>query len=36
MSEMTYDIVKELKISRKQTAVFWENTPLGDLREAFE
>lgn len=36
MSEMTYDIAKELEISRKQTAVFWENTPLGDLHEAFE
>lgn len=36
MSEMTYDIAKELEISRKQTVVFRRNTPLGDLYEAFE
>lgn len=36
MSEMNYDIEKELKISKKQLAVFFKDTPLGDLFEAFE
>lgn len=36
MNQTAYDIEKELKISRKQTAVFFKNTPLGDLYEAFE
>lgn len=36
MNQMAYDIEKELKISRKQTVVFFKNTPLGDLYEAFE
>lgn len=36
MSEMLYDIEKELKISKKQIVVFFEGTPLGDLFEAFE
>ena len=33
MNQMAYDIEKELKISRKQTVVFFKNTPLGDLYE---
>ncbi|UVY22077.1 MAG: hypothetical protein [Bacteriophage sp.] len=36
MNQMAYDIEKELKISRKQTVVFFKNTSLGDLYEAFE
>lgn len=36
MSEMKYDIDKELKISKKQLVVFFKDTPLGDLFEAFE
>lgn len=36
MSEMTYDIEKELRISKQQTVVFFKDTPLGDLFEAFE
>lgn len=36
MNQMAYDIEKELKISRKQTVVFFKNTPLGDLYKAFE
>ena len=35
MSQVTYDIEKELKISANQPVVFCKDTPLGDLYEAF-
>ena len=36
MNQTTYDIEKELKISANQPVVFFKDTPLGDLYEAFE
>lgn len=36
MNQTTYDIEKELKISANQPVVFFKDTQLGDLYEAFE